>query len=596
MTGTRHFVYVAALAIFHAGLLGWSATQHTPVLDETGHLPAGLSHWHLRRFDLYNVNPPLVRMIATLPACLSQEPIDFENYQTLPTTRSEFKIGANWSNDHPERLMPVFIHARWACIPFSLLGAVICYLWGKDLYGRACGYFAMILWSVSPSVLGHASLITPDAGSAALGCTAGYIFWKWNRLPNTSTALLAGVILGLTLLTKLTWLILLPLWPAWWIVWKVKASRSRETPPCLSDSNDVRFRGTGVRENTIPGGRQLLLIFVVGWWVFNSGYLWEDTFQRLGEFEFFSAALSETSATTADTESGNRFRGTILANVRFPGPRNLLQGIDYIKYEYETGGSSYLHGFMKHRGWWYYYLYAMLVKMPSGTLLLLGISAVMFATSVWHRSQIRDPAAHLTDELFLLAPAVCVIALVSSQTGFNHHLRYVLPAFPFLFIFASRAALLLSSRRKAVIWMPAICLLATISSSLATYPHGLSYFNEPSGGPLNGWKHLDKSNVDWGQDLLLVKQWTDQHPEAGPLYVAGYSIISPESFGISAADPVPLPEQVRKVDRADRTQWPPGWYILSLTRMVDPAEAVHDFLDKEPDDYIGYSMRIYHVP
>jgi hypothetical protein len=42
--------------------------------------------------------------------------------------------------------------------------------------------------------------------------------------------------------------------------------------------------------------------------------------------------------------------------------------------------------------------------------------------------------------MVLLAPLAVILALVSSQTGFNHHLRYVLPIFPFAFIWASKVA------------------------------------------------------------------------------------------------------------------------------------------------------------
>ena len=60
--------------------------------------------------------------------------------------------------------------------------------------------------------------------------------------------------------------------------------------------------------------------------------------------------------------------------------------------------------------------------------------------------------------------------LVSSQTGFNHHLRYVLPAFPFLFIFASRTALLLDSRYRVAKAVPIVCMAWMIISSLSVYP------------------------------------------------------------------------------------------------------------------------------
>ncbi|MEW4528340.1 hypothetical protein [Maioricimonas sp. JC845] len=49
-------------------------------------------------------------------------------------------------------------------------------------------------------------------------------------------------------------------------------------------------------------------------------------------------------------------------------------------------------------------------------------------------------------------------------------------------------------------------LLATITSTLRTYPQQIAYFNEAAGGPQNGHRHLLGSSVDWNQDLLLCHE------------------------------------------------------------------------------------------
>ena len=45
----------------HFVLLGWIGAKHNPVFGQLGSLPAGISHVQSARFDLYLVNPPLVR-------------------------------------------------------------------------------------------------------------------------------------------------------------------------------------------------------------------------------------------------------------------------------------------------------------------------------------------------------------------------------------------------------------------------------------------------------------------------------------------------------------------------------------------------------
>ena len=86
---------------------------------------------------------------------------------------------------------------------------------------------------------------------------------------------------------------------------------------------------------------------------------------------------------------------------------------------------------------------------------------------------------------------------------------------------------------RAVAAIATIALAWSVVSSLWIYPHSLSYFNESTGGPTRGHFHLVDSNVDWGQDLLYLKRWLREHPEARPLRIAYFpSIIGTEFAGI----------------------------------------------------------------
>jgi hypothetical protein len=45
--------------------------------------------------------------------------------------------------------------------------------------------------------------------------------------------------------------------------------------------------------------------------------------------------------------------------------------MDLQRVDLEAGWLSYLHGQWRQGGWWHYYLYALAVKLPLGTLALL---------------------------------------------------------------------------------------------------------------------------------------------------------------------------------------------------------------------------------
>ena len=112
----------SGVLLIHAVLLAWGAVRHSPTLDEVAHLPSGISHWRLGRFDLYHVNPPLVRMVATLPLLASDANTDWSRYSDSPLVRSEFRVGIHFLQLNGYRSLWYFTLARWACIPFSLIG------------------------------------------------------------------------------------------------------------------------------------------------------------------------------------------------------------------------------------------------------------------------------------------------------------------------------------------------------------------------------------------------------------------------------------------------------------------------------------------
>lgn len=587
------------LLTIHAALLAWSAHRNAPVMDELGHLPSGISHWKLGRFEMYRVNPPLVRSLAALPVLMTDAKISWNTFSNRPYYRSEFPVGLEFFVANGDASFWYFTLARWACIPLSLLGGWVCWRWARDLYGTGPGLLALVLWCFSPNILAWSATICPDTGSAAVGVLAGYCFWKWLREPGWWRALLAGLTMGLAELTKTTWIVLFGLWPMLWLVWRLKRSGDQEHSP---------LRGSW---------KQLAVMLLLALDVLNTGYGFEGTGTPLGEFRFISRSLGGPEA---HTEPGNRFRDSLLGSIPVPLPENYVRGIDVQKNDFEKGKWSYLRGEQRFGGWWYYYLYAMAVKLPLGTLLLVPVAIGLTFTR-------GAGTAGWRDELVLLIPAVTVLVLVSSQLGFNRYLRYVLPALPFLFIWISQAAVAWSpsaetgedsaaasegqatrgqptgilNRDLVAKLMVLACVIWSVASSLWYFPHSMSYFNELGGGPLGGHAHLVDANIDWGQDLLELKRWMDEHPEARPMRIAWFGFVPLSSVGLQASplylaglrDPV--------TGEFELDHYPPGWYAISVNHLrgylhygTEQGEWT-PFQALQPDARAGYSIYIYHL-
>ena len=523
----------------HVLLLAWSAMVHSPTNGEVPALAAGIYHWQEGRFDLFRVNPPLVRMVAAIPVLLCAPKTDWSLNHDLLASRDEFPVGIEFIRLNGEYSFHYFTLARLACIPFSLLGAVVCFLWAKELYGPSSGFVALILWCFSPTILGHASTIGPDAHAAACGVSACYLFWHWLKSPSVSQTFFTGLALGLAELTKSTWIVLFPLWTLLWFLWRM------------------------VRKEPKPSPTGLCTILLIGIFCINIGYGGERMFQPLGQFRFISTALGgPTSETNTKMKGKNRFSGTPLESLPVPLPQNYVLGIDIQRSDFEFQSKNYLLGQWKFGGWWYYYLVAFFVKEPIALTILLSSSTVL----LFRRFKF--------DEVVLPAPGIVVFLLVSSQTGMNQHYRYALGMLPFLFVFASKAVAV----RRCI--LPLLLLGWYVWSSLAVFPHGLSYFNEVVGGPRQGHRYLLGGNLEWGQDVSLLKQWADKHPAARPLFVDQASYFDAAITGLESDGIPPNP-------------FVSGWYAIGINRLYDEKSPYQHFHDEKPDGAVGYSILIF---
>lgn len=472
LTHRRTAAAVIALLAVHIGLIAYSATRHSPTLNEPGHLVAGLSHWGFGRFEVYCVNPPLVHYMAAIPVLIAGYEADWSGLYDSPGARPEFKMGEDFIRANGERSIWLFTIARWACLPFSVIGGLFCFAWSRELWrSNLAGIISLILWCFEPNILAHGELITPDCAATALGLGATYLFWRWLRQPTWGRTTTAGLVLGLAELTKTSWIILFGLYPAIWIVdrWLVRRSETGSQRPAAS--SDLRAES---REKAAAAPlSQVVALLALGLYVLNLGYGFDDSFTKLRDFTFVSHALTGLKP----GEPGNRFGNSWVGALPVPVPKQYLRGIDLQKKDFEDYGQpSYLRGEWKDGGWWYYYIYGLAVKTPHGSQATLviaiftlfyfrrypsfrllpreepGANGTPLPGSLAGREASEDsatlnpelsslpPRPSAIDLIILMAPPLVLLVMVSSQLEFNHHLRYVLPVLGFVFIFSGVTA------------------------------------------------------------------------------------------------------------------------------------------------------------
>ncbi|MDR2705661.1 MAG: glycosyltransferase family 39 protein [Planctomycetaceae bacterium] len=535
------------------GNLSWSTS---PNRTEIGHLGATVYFWHTGKFDVFHVNPPLVRMVAGMPIAFFCNPkYDWNAYSPRPQDRCEWQLGNAFvtANTLDDLRIYVFL-ARIFCIPLVLLGGYVGFRFATELYGEWSGVLFLMLWTFSPLILGWGATICPDVAATSMGTVGLYTFWHWLKNPKWKKAIIAGICLGLMPLTKMTWIIAPPIWLLLWILWRFFVQKTETKPPFL----------------------QFVVILLLALYTINTGYFFDGSLKLLNQYHFISGTLTNTEVTrTTPVKPDNRFKDSWFGSIPIPLPAEFVQGIDTQKRDFERGLDSYARGVWSDHGWRWYYCYVLMLREPLGVWCLAGIA--LFITIFY-----RQLNSAWYNEIIILLPMLVILGFISSQNGFSIHPRYIIPVLPFLYIFISKTAQSLSQRKPLFVFLTTGCLIWVVVHSLLFYPHSMSYFNELAGKPQNRSKYLLGSNIDWGQDFYELKNWCEKHPEKKPRYITVESAISPDKLGIEHDGNVPeTPEN--------------GWILISVNLLNDQTEKYKWLKKYEPIGMIGYSIYIYHV-
>src|SRR5687768_6289731 len=127
-----------------------------------------------------------------------------------------------------------------------------------------------------------------------------------------------------------------------------------------------------------------------------------------------------------------------------------------------------------------------------------------------------------------------VYFLASLTSSLNIGIRHLLPMYPFLFMVVAAAIFgsLQNWDRRFVQTQAAVLAGLLVIESVGIRPNYLAFFNGLAGGPENGPRYLIDSNLDWGQDLKKLKEWSDQSGGA-TLCLSYFGHANPQYYGIS---------------------------------------------------------------
>jgi len=199
----------------------------------------------------------------------------------------------------------------------------------------------------------------------------------------------------------------------------------------------------------------------------------------------------------------------------FEGLRVILTSADALRSSFALGNYSL-------NGVWWYFPMVLALKTPLAALLLA--SAGLWA--VFRRSR--------SAFLWLALPAAFYFALAlatKGQIGFRH----IMPVMPFLALSAGLGLDFIFKKGgkggKILKWLFVPFAFSWFWLLFITHPFYLSYFNELTGGPKNGWKYLVDSDYDWGQDLKPLGAGLKAIGNP-PVILSYFGVAKPEYYGI----------------------------------------------------------------
>jgi len=540
MTWWQWLLLLAALTLF-AAQAGWSSTLKSAAFDEQYHLAAGYSYLRTGDFRLATNHPPLAGLIAALPL-LGDSTIN------LPTDHPSWAAGDRflfsdiflWESGNDAQSM--LLRARWMVTALGVALVAGIFFAARQIMGARAAWLALLLASFEPNLIAHSRFVTTDLALTLFTFLAVWWWWRWLVQVRWYNALLAGIFAGLAMATKYNGA----------LVWAV-IGLALLIQPTVSGGATWRQRWLGLAAALLAA----------------TGVLWVVFRFSIGPVTFLPVWLPLPAP-----HYWQWFWNTVFRILDLQGAR-----VDFF-----LGEAS-------NRYWWNYFFVAAGVKLPLVELLLALTGVALLA---------RDRALRRLSVLWLL-PAL--LLLLGMTEVLNIGFRHMLAGIPFVLLlggYVAEAVPWLYARPWRTAAAGAALLMLLVADTARISPHYESYFNQLA-GPWQSWSNiLVDSNLDWGQDLIALRQVMDEQG-IDSVNLAYFGKAAPEAYGVRYR---PLPSYLRFMEGREISAYnpytpEPGWYAISATALrtgtmtPETVDLYKPFRERMPDARAGYSIYLY---
>ncbi|MEA2710524.1 MAG: hypothetical protein QOF78_3125, partial [Phycisphaerales bacterium] len=426
------------------------------------------------------------------------------------------------------------------------LGALMAW-WAWRLAGGVAAVVATICFALDPNFLAHGPLVKNDVFLALVFLALAATVWRMGRRVTVLNALACAALCAAAVNVKFSGLVFGPIVAALLVI------RAVLPLPWEFVGRPLQTRAARLSAAAALCVLSLVVSYAGTWAVYRFRFAPSTDPQShfavlpiLQDIAFFEVQVADPTRTPtpADIDAwrpGATLRAVLYAYSHRLLPESWLAGLLFT-YMVSITHENFLAGEFSQRGWWHYFPLAMLVKAPLAHVTAFMAALIIGVTVLSQRILRRSRGGNGGSDTWTLWAAICLIVppavflLLAMASHLNYGLRHVLPVFPFIYIGIGLAAAYAWQRRpRLAAAVAGVLVLGMLVETTAAYPNYIPFFNVAVGGSRGGVKLLGDSNLDWGQDLKLLRDWQRRHPDK-VLYLAYYGAADPSYYGIRYRD------------------------------------------------------------
>jgi hypothetical protein len=445
-----------ALIFLATGLV--EAWRDAPTVDEAIDVAAGVTSIVRHDLRLMPEHGVLTRVLPAVPALLAHPVVPdgpgYESGDWFDHT-DEF-VRANTTAG---RLHRVVFLSRLVPLLEGLAIALMLYLLGRRLFGEPAGVLAAGLWLTTPVFVGFGHIVSIDVAFTLTTLGVSFALLKFLEAPSQLRALVVGLVAGAGLLVRHLGLVLVAIAV---VVIAVEGAR-RARRAALQQAAIVAF---------VSWATVWVVVRLVASPPGGAGGSRLDGIIQAGRGNSFSSRL-------------------VLA---LPWPKEWAAGFAYLVLT-STARPAYLFGQAWNGGRWWYFLGAVLVKVP-----LVATVALVIGPLGWS----RVPRADVRRAIAVIAFPALVLYVVVAAQPLDLGLRYAFPSLALWFV-AAGPIVLLGTRLWRRIGATALAVTQLAAFAVA-YPHAIAWTPPPF---QPAYRYATDSNVDYGQDTGRVRDWAE---------------------------------------------------------------------------------------